>query len=78
MNAPIKDALTELPWLPLFPLPPFTPLFPVLLSLFSSLFFASSRFGPLHLSVEQQVVYKKSNNMPPMTNTIPRQVRDTF
>ena len=78
MNAPIKDALTELQLLPLFPLPPFTLLPPGLIPLLLSLVFASSRFGPLHLSVEQQVVYKKMNNIPLLANTIPTQVRNKF
>ena len=60
MNATIKDALTELPLLPLLPLPPFTLLLPLL-----SLVFASSRFGPLHLSVKQQVVYKQNEQYAP-------------
>ena len=66
VNAPVKDALTELPLLPLLPLPPFT------------MVFASSRFGPLHLSVEQQAIYKIMNNILPMANTVPTQVRDKF
>ena len=55
VNAPVKDALTELP-----------------------LLFALSRFGPLHLSVEQQAIYKIMNNILPMANTVPTQVRDKF
>ena len=70
VNGPIKDDLTELSILPLLPLALFTLSFILLLPLFSSLVFASSSFGPLHLSVEQQVVYKKINNIPTITNTI--------
>ena len=35
---------------------------PILFTLLSSLVFALSRFGPLHLSVEQQVVYKQNQH----------------
>ena len=63
VNGPIKDDLTELPLLPLLPLALFTLSVLLLLPLFSSLVFASSRFGPLHLSVQQQVVYKKINRL---------------
>ena len=70
VNGPIKNDLTELSILPLLPLALFTLSFILLLPLFSSLVFASSSFGPLHLSVEQQVVYKKINNIPTITNTI--------